>query len=160
VSEPRVADADAAADGLDARDRDHLRTLAVCYFVVAGLSGLGALFSLIYVVIGALMLSGALPELPGQTTGPAPDAKMLGVIGAVMVGVGLALFALLTTKVIFDILTGRALLRRRSLLLCQITAGITCLSVPIGTVLGIFTFIVLARPSVRDAFAADRRPAD
>jgi len=35
----------------------------------------------------------------------------------------------------------------------MIVAGITCLSVPIGTVLGVFTLLVLSRPSVKQMFA-------
>ena len=38
----------------------------------------------------------------------------------------------------------------------MIVAGITCLSVPIGTVLGVFTLMVLSRPSVKQMFAQNQ----
>ena len=37
-------------------------------------------------------------------------------------------------------------------MLCQITAGLSCLEIPYGTVLGALTFVVLARPSVAALF--------
>jgi hypothetical protein len=33
-----------------------------------------------------------------------------------------------------------------------VVAGISCISIPYGTVLGILTFLVLARPSIRAVF--------
>jgi hypothetical protein len=39
----------------------------------------------------------------------------------------------------------------------MVIAIITCLSVPLGTALGVFTLIVLARPSVKQLF--ERRTA-
>jgi hypothetical protein len=41
-------------------------------------------------------------------------------------------------------------------MLCMVTAGISCLGIPYGTVLGIFTFLVLSRPSAIALF--DRWP--
>jgi hypothetical protein len=42
--------------------------------------------------------------------------------------------------------------RRRRLMLCYVTAALACLQMPFGTCLGIFTFIVLGRPSVKASF--------
>jgi hypothetical protein len=39
---------------------------------------------------------------------------------------------------------------------CQIAAGFTCLSIPLGTILGAFTFMVLNRDRVRQEFALNR----
>ena len=35
----------------------------------------------------------------------------------------------------------------------QIMAGVNCLSIPFGLLLGVFTLIVLARPSVKALYA-------
>jgi hypothetical protein len=51
-----------------------------------------------------------------------------------------------------EILTGVFLTRHRNRLFCLIMAGITCLSVPLGTILGVFTFVVLLRPGVTELF--------
>mgnify|MGYP000166472252 CR=1 FL=1 len=52
------------------------------------------------------------------------------------------------------LLAGRFLARRTHYLYCLIMAGVECLFMPLGTVLGVFTIIVLDRDSVRQTFAA------
>ena len=49
-------------------------------------------------------------------------------------------------------LSGRRLLQHRSRTFCIIVAALMCLSIPFGTILGVFTLIVLSRPSVRQLF--------
>jgi hypothetical protein len=38
-----------------------------------------------------------------------------------------------------------------------VVAGINCLHIPLGTVLGIFTIVVLCRESVRELYEAETR---
>jgi hypothetical protein len=47
---------------------------------------------------------------------------------------------------------GRRLKQRRSHTFCLVVAGLTCMNMPLGTVLGVFTLVVLTRPGVREAF--------
>jgi hypothetical protein len=42
---------------------------------------------------------------------------------------------------------------RKSRTLCLVAAAISCLEIPYGTLLGVFTLIVLDRASVRNEFA-------
>lgn len=42
--------------------------------------------------------------------------------------------------------------RRKRWLLCMVVAAIECLSIPVGTVLGFFTIVVLLRDSVKKMF--------
>jgi len=50
-------------------------------------------------------------------------------------------------------LAGRSLAERKRHLFCLVMAGINAaICTPFGTVLGIFTIIVLLRPSVKQAF--------
>ena len=125
------------------RDAEHLKVLSICWYVVAGLNVLFGCFPLMYVAIGVMMM----------TTGPrpgTPDAAVMGVMFAIFGGV----FAIaIWVGALMAFLTGRALANRNRLVLCYITAGLACLSVPIGTTLGVFTFIVLSRPTVRSQFA-------
>ncbi len=50
------------------------------------------------------------------------------------------------------VLAGHFLSQRKRRTFCLIVAGVSCLFQPLGLVLGIFTFVVLSRPSVREAF--------
>ena len=52
------------------------------------------------------------------------------------------------TVTILVLLAGRALAARRRRGFCIVVAAIECMMMPLGTILGIFTIIVLARPSV------------
>jgi hypothetical protein len=52
---------------------------------------------------------------------------------------------------------GRSLARRKRYLFCLIVAGTMCVMCnPLGTVLGVFTIVVLLRPSVKELFGANR----
>ena len=47
---------------------------------------------------------------------------------------------------------GRCISRRQKYTFCLIAAGLNCMHMPIGTILGVFTLIVLTRDSVRQLF--------
>ena len=47
---------------------------------------------------------------------------------------------------------GYSLAKRQRYMFCLIMAGISCIFTPFGTVLGVFTIIVLSRPQVKELF--------
>ena len=49
-------------------------------------------------------------------------------------------------------IAGRRLAGHRSYTFCLVIAGIECAFSPFGTVLGVFTIVVLIRPSVKERF--------
>jgi len=96
------------------------------------------------------MLSGTLPiSSPRSALPPVNPGWMFMIAGSVVVSVGWA-------AAICLFITGRKLKQRRGYLFCLITAGIACLFQPFGMVLGVFTFIVLLRPSVKAQFQGAR----
>ena len=56
-------------------------------------------------------------------------------------------------------LAARFLAQRRRHTFCVVVAAISCTFTPVGTVLGVFTLIVLFRPSVRLLFGLEAPPA-
>jgi len=54
----------------------------------------------------------------------------------------------------FQIYAGRCLRARRNYLLILIVAGFECIFIPWGTALGVFTFLVMQKLSVRALFPA------
>ena len=70
--------------------------------------------------------------------------------------IGIGSFAVLAgwTMGALLIYSGRCLARRKRRVFSMVVAGISCLQVPFGTVLGVFTLIVLQRPSVLAFYAA------
>lgn len=125
------------------QDEEHLRALAVIHYVFGGLTALFACFPLVYVGIGAFML--LKPEAFRHNPPPEPLAWFF-------VGLGLALTVAGWTLGLLIVLAGRNLSRRRRHSFCQVVAGLGCVLMPLGTVLGVFTLIVLSRPSVKNLF--------
>ena len=122
-------------------DADHLRLLSIFHYVVGGLGFLASLFPTIWLVFGIAMLWGAAEQKPSE---PSPElfGWLLMVFGGVFFLCGLAWS-------ICMVLSGRFLAERQHYTFCLIMAAIACAFTPIGTVLGVFTIIVLSRQSVR-----------
>ncbi len=126
-------------------DEQHLRILSVFFYVLSGLGGLGACVGIFYGVIGVVMT--AAPDAIETNGSPPPPA-----IGWLVTGLGVFVVLMSVGFSLLDFLVGRFLARRTHRTFCLVVAGITCLSIPIGTILGVFTMIVLMRPSVRAMF--------
>ncbi|MEJ2627597.1 MAG: hypothetical protein P8078_03440, partial [bacterium] len=56
------------------------------------------------------------------------------------------------TLAVLIIITGKKLKQRTSRTFCLVIAGLECFIMPFGTVLGVFTIIVLMRESVQKLF--------
>lgn len=127
------------------QDLEHLRLLSIFHYIVAALAALFACFPVIHLAIGIMMVffpdtMGAADELP-----PALFGWIFIVIGGGLILTGL-------TLAVFIAITGRFLGRCHRHLFCTVVAAIECLFIPFGTVLGVFTLVVLMRPSVRELF--------
>lgn len=127
-------------------DLEHLRLLSVFHYVLAALVALCALFPGGYVLFGVFMINGA--EFFGEERPPA-------FVGWLMIGVGLLFLLLILGYAAALLWAGRSLDQHRSWTLCVAVAAISCTVMPFGTALGIFTLIVLSRPSVRPLFAGE-----
>lgn len=134
-------------------DEEHLRMLTLGYYVSAGMCLLFSLFGGLYMVLG-LMFTFAFRNLPAQPPNSAPPPEM----GWVFFGMGAILFGAMVTLAILKFLTARRLKARASRTFCLVLAGISCLEVPYGTTLGVLTFVVLTRDSVKALFSP--APAD
>ena len=140
-------------------DQEHLRLLCLGYLVEGWLTVAFAFFPLMYVGMGLVMTTGALfgpfSKLSSTpSSGPNPAAFM----GAMFIGIGLVMSVVFAIFGVLRLFAARALRERRSRTFCMVVAAITCLSMPYGTVLGIFTFIVLSRSSVLELFG-ERPPS-
>lgn len=130
------------------QDTEHVRLLAIFHYVVAGLAALLSLFPLIYTTIGAIFVFVARhgTAKPGEELPPE-------FLGWIFVGIGSFLFLLGIAMVICILITGRCLSRRKGYSCALVMACIECLFVPFGTILGVFTIIVLSRESVKALFS-------
>ena len=134
-------------------DEEHLRMLTLGYYVSAGMCLLFSLFGGLYMVLG-LMFTFAFRNLPAQPPNSAPPPE----VGWFFFALGAFIFGAMVTLAILKFLTARRLKARASRTFCLVLAGISCLEVPYGTTLGVLTFVVLTRDSVKALFSP--APAD
>ena len=130
-----------------AQDEEHLTLLSVFHYVVGAVSGLFALIPIAYLVFGLFFIFS--PEKFANRGAPLPGffGWFFVLFGAVGTAFGLLVAGLIITA-------GRFLSRRKHRLFCLVVAGLQCAFFPFGTVLGVFTIIVLMRESVKQLFAA------
>ena len=83
-----------------------------------------------------------------QNNQPHPE-KFIGLIFVVMGGIFILLGWTFAACVAY---AGRCLSQRKNYTYCMVMAGIACLFVPFGTILGIFSIMVLIRPPVKALF--------
>jgi len=133
------------------QDDQHLKLLAIFHYVVGGLTALFSLFGLFHLIFGLVMI--LIPETlePKGQPPPAFIGWMFAIIGGVFITVGWILAAFIVT-------TGQFLAKHKHYLFCLVMAGIECMLMPFGTVLGVFTIIVLMRESVKQQFSANHTP--
>lgn len=124
------------------QDEDHLKLLSILYYVWGGLTACGSCFGLLYAVIVGTALTAASQAHKGPPI-------FVGPLIFVVVGFAVLLAAVIAGLTIW---TGRNLQQRKHYTFCFVMAVISCLSVPLGTALGIFTIIVLMRPTVKQLF--------
>lgn len=129
-------------------DEEHLRMLVLGYYLSAGMCLLFSLFGGMYMAMG-LMFTFAFRNLPAQSPNTAPPPEM----GWFFFAIGAFIFGAMVALAALKFLTARRLKARTSRTFCQVIAGISCLEVPYGTTLGVLTFVVLSRDSVKDLFA-------
>lgn len=133
-------------------DDEHLRLLSYGYVFSGVMTGLFSLLGLFYAGMGLVMnrIFAAAAQNGTHADKMPPEAlgTILGLFGLVFFMAAIALTAL-------KLWTARCIRQRRSRVLCMVVAGICCLGVPYGTVLGVCTFLVLGRQSVASRFDLD-----
>ena len=125
------------------QDLQHIRLLSIFHYVLAAMVFFMGCFPFIHFFLGLAFVSGWLPD-----TGP--EAQTVGVFFMVIAG---AIILTAWALAISIVVAANFLGKRVHYTYCMVIAAITCLFMPFGTVLGVFTIIVLMRPSVRPLFA-------
>jgi hypothetical protein len=130
------------------QDLEQIKILSIFHYVVAGLAGLFACFPIFHLAMGIAMLTGSFGPSSPSSGEPFPFALfglMFTIIPAAMILLGWV-FAICLA------IAGYFLSRKQHYLYCMVMAGINCAFMPFGTVLGVFTIVVLMKPPVRALF--------
>ena len=128
------------------KDKEQLKLLSIFHYIVGGIMALISCFPLIYLALGIAMLSGA---FEGENSPPKILGWVLILIPGIIIYCGWALAVCI-------ILAGRKLVLFKNWTYCLVIACIECMFMPFGTVLGVFTIIVLMRESVKKLFEAEK----
>jgi hypothetical protein len=166
------------ADYQAVKDTEQLRLLSLFHYIYGGLTIAMSSIALVHITIGIMVVTHGLGFTPPAgpagstattaTTAPAaatpvaatqvapmPPAPFTdATFGWLFIIVGSTVLLFGWTCGILTIVSGRSIKRRRWRLFSLVIAGICCLNMPLGTVLGVFTFIVLLRDSVKAQYAA------
>lgn len=135
--------------GLSEQKRGYLEALAIAHYVYAALIGLVALAMLLMGAIGILGFSLDGASGMGMGSGLGNGA---GCLPAAFIGFA---FLLVVAMAVVNFLVGRWLKERRQWLAIVVVSVLNALNVPLGTILGVITIVVLVGDDVRAAF--DRR---
>ena len=127
-------------------DADHLKLLSIFHFVSAGMALIGIVFVVAHYAIFSSFFAN--PKMwENQKQGPPPAEffaimkwfYLLGLIWFVSAGA-------------LNVISGLFIRARKYRTFSIVIAGMNCIRVPLGTVLGVFTMIVMLRDSVRELY--------
>jgi len=131
------------------QDQEQLKLLSIFHYVVAALAALFSLFPVIHLVIGIGLATGSFEKSD-------PMARIMGWLFVAMAGL-IILFGLIFAACMAR--AGRSLARHEHYTFCLVMAGLSCMFMPFGTVLGVFTIIILMRDSVKRLFGVGEAAA-
>lgn len=129
------------------QDEEHLKLLSIFHYVLGGVTAVCALFPLVHLGLGLFLI---LARGDMSKSGDAPPAF----VGWLFVGIAVVLIVAGMLLATLMVMTGRKIAQRKHFTFCQVMAGVECLFMPFGTILGVFTLIVLTRDSVKRLFEA------
>lgn len=131
---------------MSASQKDTLHMLSIFHYVIAGLIGLVACIPLIHLTIGLSLTAGAIASSePAMGMAGVMFTVIAGII--ILIGWGLAAFIFLA---------GKNLDKQTKYQFCMVGAGVLCIFMPLGTILGVFTLVTLQDDSVKAMFSDNK----
>lgn len=135
-----------------ARDAEHLRLLSIFHYVYGALAMLFSCVFIVHIAMGVVALNDPSFFTPRGTNALANAQPMPPAFGWIFIIMGSVAILIGWTIGILSIVSGRCIARRRRRVFSLVVAGLNCMSFPLGTALGVFTFVVLLRDSIRPLY--------
>lgn len=131
-------------------DDDHLNLLSIFYFVTAALAFLSIPFLVgHYELMHFMFTNPAMWKNQPQRLPP----EFIGMLKWLYIVIGF----FMVTAGTMNLMSGLFMRRRKHRTFSLVIAAINCLQIPLGTTLGVFTIIVLIRPSVVEIYETVER---
>jgi len=134
-------------------DNEHLRLLSIFHYIAGGIGSLFSCMTIFHIAIGLTMIL-APEKMTGNEAETVPEfvGWMFFIMGSVFFIIGQA-------TSIAMIISGRFISKRKNYMYSFVVGCVECIFLPLGTVLGVFTIIVLSRESVKTLYGQNK-PAD
>jgi len=127
-------------------DQKHLQLISTFHYVVGGILVFFACMPLIHFSVGIAIMSGALDGANNANQGPPVFfGAIFAVMGALFFIIGQALAWLI-------IYSGKQIKKREHYTFSFVLACVMCMFMPLGTILGIFTIILLSKESIKQLY--------
>lgn len=129
-------------------DQYHLDLLGTFHWVLAGIAAVAGLFPILHVMFGLFAIVASLAGADAE-----PEARGMGVLmGFLFMTIGTLIIVTFWVIAFCLYLSGSYLKAHKNHMFCMVMSVIMCASFPLGTTLGVFTIVVLVRPSVKRLF--------
>lgn len=123
-----------------------LDLLSMFHYIVGGFTALFSCIPFLHVFMGLAIISGKMfKNSHGAEQPPNVFGWLFVIMGSVCILLG-------WMTAVCILIAGKKLKARKWWLFCMVIAGIECMFMPFGTVLGIFTLVTLNKESVKKAF--------
>ena len=119
--------------------------LSIFHYVVGGIAALFACIPIIHLVLGLFFILAPEKFGHGSNQPPAFIGWFFVIFASIFILLGWAF-------VVLVLIAGSFIARRKHYTFCFVAACVECLFMPFGTVLGVFTILVLNRQSVKEWF--------
>ena len=126
-------------------DLNHLNLLALFHYILGGITAFFACIPFLHVFMGLAIVSGKFFEDANGSAPPSFFGWLFVIMGSVFIFLGWSL-------AVFMFITGKKLKRRKNRIFCMVVAGVECMFMPFGTILGVLTLIALSKDSIKEIF--------
>jgi hypothetical protein len=135
-----------SGDRQQLNDTEHIKLLSIFHFVVGGLACVGIFFLFVHYFLLNSVFSN--PDMWKSKNGSPPPQSIMNIFIIVYFIIGV----LLAVSGVLNLLSGLFLRQRKHRMFSLVVGCLNCLHIPFGTILGVFTIMVLTRNSVRETY--------
>lgn len=136
--------------GITEQDRQYLQLLSIFHYVVAGMTALFGCIPIFHLGIGLSLLFGGMFSEVAMETG---DTLLMTVFALLFTLLPLALIVGMWGLALATAVSGYFIQTQQRRTFSVVVAAINCVLFPFGTVLGVFTIVVLVRPSIMGLYS-------
>ncbi len=134
------------------RDQEDLDRLVLFHKIMAGLLAAGSCCGVPHFTIGVLTLTGSIALGTSESKQGRPEDAFL--FGPLFAGIGFAIMCGALTMSFFNFRASKWLAGREKLTPLYVISAVNLLFQPVGLALGVYTFVVLGRQSVKSQFGS------